>query len=141
MGGDKVKNTPQDVNVLGDWSGHYKSWKNIGFCPIKIIKYEDILLDTRAVFISILEFLSQFIKLEIEKEKISKSLNSTNFEILSQMEKRQGFVESTVSYKTKKKVKFFNLGKKNNWKKLLDKKTIKKINSAFENEMRKLNYL
>ena len=74
MNSDKVKNSHQDVNFLGDWSGHYQSWKNIGFCPIKIIKYEDILLDTRAVFISILEFLSQFIKLEIEKEKISKSL-------------------------------------------------------------------
>ena len=46
------------VNVLGDWSRHYKSWKNIGFCPIKIIKYEDILADTNGVFVSILEFLS-----------------------------------------------------------------------------------
>ena len=141
MNSDKVKNSHQDVNFLGDWSGHYKSWKNIGFCPIKIIKYEDILLDTRAVFISILEFLSQFIKLEIKKEKISKSLNSTSFEILSQIEKEQGFDEATVSYKTKQKVKFFNLGKKNDWKKLLDNETIKKIDNAFKNEMRELNYL
>ena len=141
MNSDKVKNSHQDVNFLGDWSGHYQSWKNIGFCPIKIIKYEDILLDTRAVFISILEFLSQFIKLEIKKEKISKSLNSTSFEILSQIEKEQGFDEATVSYKTKQKVKFFNLGKKNDWKKLLDNETIKKIDNAFKNEMRELNYL
>ena len=138
---DKVKNSHQDVNFLGDWSGHYQSWKNIGFCPIKIIKYEDILLDTRAVFVSILEFLSQFIKLEIEKKKISKSLNSTNFEILSQIEKKQGFDEAIVSYKTKKKIKFFNLGKKNDWKKLLDNETIKKIDNVFKNEMRELNYL
>ena len=138
---DKDKKTYQDVNFLGDWSGHYRSWKNIGFCPIKIIKYEDILLDTHAVFISILEFLSRLMDLKIEKEKIRKCLNSTSFEILSQMEKKQGFVESTVSYKTKQKVKFFNLGKKNNWKKLLDHKTIIKINNAFKNEMRELNYL
>ena len=141
MNNDEVKNSHQDVNFLGDWSGHYQSWKNIGFCPIKIIKYEDILLDTRAVFISILEFLSQFIKLEIKKEKISKSLNSTSFEILSQMEEKQGFDEATVLYKTKQKVKFFNLGKKNDWKKLLDNETIKKIDNAFKNEMRELNYL
>ena len=141
MEGDKVKNTYQDVNVLGDWSGHYKSWKNIGFCPIKIVKYEDILFDTHAVFISILEFLSKFMKLKIDKEKIRKSINSTNFEILSQMEKKQGFVESTISNKTKQKLKFFNLGKKNDWKKLLDHGTIKKIDSVFKNEMRELNYL
>ena len=57
------------------------------------------------------------------------------------MEKNQGFIESTISYTTKQKIKFFNLGKKNNWKKLLDHKTIKKINNAFKNEMHELNYL
>ena len=141
MEGGKVKNTYQDVNVLGDWSGHYKSWKNIGFCPIKIVKYEDILFDTHAVFISILEFLSKFMKLKIDKEKIRESINSTNFKTLSKIEKKQGFVESTISYKTKQKVKFFNLGKKNDWKKLLDHRTIKKIDNVFKNEMRELNYL
>ena len=65
----KIKKTYRDVNVLGDWSGHYQSWKNIGFCPIKIVKYEDILLDTRNTFISILEFISKFVKLKIENEK------------------------------------------------------------------------
>ena len=80
-------------------------------------------------------------ELKIEKEKIRKCLNSTSFEILSNMEKKQGFIESTVSYKTKKKVKFFNLGKQNNWKKLLDSETIIKIDNAFKNEMRELKYL
>ena len=33
-----------DFNFLGDWSSHYKSWKNINFCPVKIIKYEEMIL-------------------------------------------------------------------------------------------------
>ena len=138
---NKVKKTLHDVNFLGDWSGHYQSWKNIGFCPVKIIRYEDILSDTHAVFISILEFLSKFLKLKIEKKKIDKSLYSTSFKILSQTETEQGFVESMISDKTKKKIKFFNLGKKNDWKKLLDHETIQKIENAFKNEMHELNYL
>ena len=138
---NKAKNVPQDFNFLGDWSGHYQSWKNIGFCPIKIVKYEDILFDPHAVFISILKFMSKFIKLKIEKKKINKSLYSTSFKILSQMEAEQGFFESIISHKTKKKIKFFNLGKKNNWKKLLDNETIQKIDGVFKNEMRELNYL
>ena len=32
----------EDFNFLSDWSTHYQSWKNINFCPIKIIKYEDV---------------------------------------------------------------------------------------------------
>ena len=130
-----------DVNVLGDWSGHYMSWKNINFCPVKIIKYEDILTDVHTVFISILKFLSQFIEIKIEKGKIKQSIKSTSFKTLSEMEKKQGFIESSASPKTNKKVKFFNLGKENNWKKLLDNKTIQKINNAFKKEMIELNYL
>ena len=137
----KVRDSYNDVNVLGDWSGHYKSWKNIGFCPIKIIKYEDILADTNGVFVSILEFLSKFIEIKIEKNKIHESLNSTSFDALRKMEKEQGFVESTTSNKTKQKINFFNLGKKNSWEKILDKKIVEKINNAFKDEMRELNYL
>ena len=33
--GDKIKNTLQDINFLADWSGHYRSWKNIGQFPVK----------------------------------------------------------------------------------------------------------
>ena len=57
------------------------------------------------------------------------------------MEKNEGFQESATSSKTMKKIKFFNLGKKNDWKTLLDKKLIKKIESCFKNEMSELGYL
>ena len=69
MAPDKVKNEPEDFNFLGDWADHYKSWKNINFCPIKIIKYEDILFNTRRVFVSTLDFLSKFLKFKFDKKK------------------------------------------------------------------------
>ena len=40
-----------------------------------------------------------------------------------------------------KKIKFFNLGKKNNWKKLLDKTIVKNIEVTFKKEMIELDYL
>ena len=79
IGVDKAQNIPLDFNFLADWPGHYQSWKNINFCPIKIIRYEDIILNTEKVFLSVLEFLSQFINLKIEKKKIKKSIYSTSF--------------------------------------------------------------
>ena len=57
------------------------------------------------------------------------------------MEKEGGFYESATSFKTMKKIRFFNLGKKNNWKSFLDKEIIKKIESRFKNEMSELKYL
>ena len=109
---NKDINDPKDFNFLSDWSTHYQSWKNINFCPIKIIKYEDCLNDTQKVFVSILDFLSRFIKFKLDKKKINNAVNSTDFKSLSQMEKEEGFQESATSSKTIKKIKFFNLGKK-----------------------------
>ena len=140
---NKEKNIKEseDFNFLGDWSTHYQSWKNINFCPIKIIKYEDCLNDAQKVFVSTLNFLSKFLKFEYDKKKINTALTSTSFKNLSQMENKEGFHESATSSKTMKKIKFFNLGKKNNWKSLLDKKIVKKIESRFKNEMSELGYL
>jgi len=139
----KNKNITQvdDFNFLGDWSSHYKSWKNINFCPIKIIRYEDILENEQKVFISILDFLSKFIKITLDPKKIDNALATTTFKKLSQMEDKNGFQEAVVSKKTNKKLKFFNLGKKNDWKKFLDNKIRKKVEENFEKEMKELNYL
>ena len=138
---DKDINDPEDFNFLSDWSTHYQSWKNINFCPIKIIKYEDCLNDTQKVFVSMLDFLSKFLKFKLDKKKINNAINSTDFKSLSQMEKEEGFQESVTSSKTMKKINFFNLGKTNDWKTLLDKKFIRKIESCFKNEMKELGYL
>ena len=106
-----IKNR-EDFNFLSDWSTHYHSWKNINFCPIKIIKYEDCLIDVQKVFVSTLDFLSKFLKFKFDNKKINNALTSTSFKNLSRMEKNEGFQESATSYKTMKKIKFFNLGKK-----------------------------
>ena len=87
---------------LADWSGHYISWKNINFCLVKIIKYEDLILDTESIFVSVLEFLSKFLKLKLDKKKITNTLTSTNFETLSRMEKIDGFHEAIILSKQKK---------------------------------------
>ena len=137
----KSTNKFEDFNFLSDWSDHYISWKNINFCPIKIIKYEDLIFDAESIFVSTLEFLSKFLKLKLDKKKITNALTSTSFENLCRMEKQDGFQEGIISSKTKKKIRFFNLGKKNNWNKLLDKKIVRKIESNFKNEMIELGYL
>ena len=130
-----------DFNFLGDWSSHYLSWKNIQYCPIKIIKYEDLLKDTKKVFLTILNFLSKITKIEYDKKKIDNCIKSTDFKKLSRLEITSGFTESSVSLKTKKKIKFFNLGKKNKWTDLVDKNLITKTKKYFGKEMNELGYL
>ena len=79
----------EDFNFLSDWSTHYQSWKNINFCPIKIIRYEDCLIDIQKVFVSTLDFLSKFLKLvELRALLIFLllSLNFRNFDKKSSVE-------------------------------------------------------
>ena len=131
----------KDFNFISSWDGHYNSWKNINFCPVKIVKYEDFLINTEEIFISILEFLKQFYKFSLNSKKIKKALLSTSFDSLKSMETTKGFNESVVSLKNKKKIRFFNLGKNNDWKKLLDSSVAKDIESKFKKTMTELNYL
>jgi len=127
--------------VLGSWSEHYKSWKNINFAPILKIKYEDLITDAEKCLIKIINFLQKFTEIKIDKKKISKTVESCNFENLRKMEKNEGFFEAAYSEKLNKKVDFFNLGRKNNWKNLLNQKMEKKIREKFHDEMMELNYI
>jgi len=129
------------VTVLGDWSDHYKSWSNLKFAPRLIIKYEDLMIDTKKTFTSILNFLKDFMDIKIEEEKIIKVVNSCNFKALQDMEKKGGFKESIKSKKDNKKIYFFNLGKRNDWKKLLKPELEKKIKVLLRESMEELNYI
>ena len=129
------------ATILGSWSEHYKSWKNLKFAPVLIIKYEDLLKDTKKEFNKILDFLNKLIKIEIDEKRISRVINSCNFKSLEQKEEKEGFFESVYSKKNNKKLKFFYLGKKNNWKSLLNSEVEKSIRDVFLKEMKELNYV
>jgi hypothetical protein len=138
---EKNKNDPKDFNFLGSWSEHYLSWKNIKISPILVIKYEDLVKDTEKTFISVLKFLSLFMKFDFDESKIKKSIYTTSFENMAKMEKKDGFIESPDSSKNLKKIRFFHLGSNNTWKNLLSEKVTKNIEHHFKKEMEILGYL
>ena len=43
--------------VLGSWALHYKSWEKIKFAPILIVKYEDLIKNTKNSLIIIINFI------------------------------------------------------------------------------------
>ena len=129
------------ITTIGDWSNNYQSWKNLKFAPILIVKYEDLVIDTRKTFLSILNFLKNFMDIKIEENKILKTIESCDFDKLSKSEQIEGFMESVYSEEKDKKLNFFYLGKKNNWRKLLNPEIEKKIRKIFEKQMKELGYI
>jgi hypothetical protein len=130
-----------NAHFVGSWNEHYNSWKKIGFAPIKIVKYEDLIADTEKTFLSILKFLSSFMSIKIEKGRVDRAVKSCTFDELKKKESREGFFEAPAIKKSNKKIVFFKLGKNNNWKKILKPEMDKKIKNSFFEEMFELGYL
>ena len=129
------------ATVLGSWSQHYKSWKNLKFAPILIVKYEDLIADTKNSFITIINFLKEFMNIKIDQKKISNTIDNCSFDKLAELEKKRDFMEAVPLNKDNKKLKFFYLGKKNNWKNLLDPQIVNKTEKKFKDEMKELKYI
>ena len=128
------------ATVLGSWSDHLKSWRNLNFAPILIVRYEDLINDIKKTFMSILNFLSNLMEIKIDEKKIMYTIESCRFDVLSNKEKKEGFIESVTHKEKGGKLKFFNLGKKNDWKNLLDPKIEEQIRFKFNKEMKELGY-
>ncbi len=132
-----------DFQFISSWSTNYKSWKIQKKIPIKLIKYEDLLNSTYMVFLDIIKFVSKITNStqRIDKNKIKKTLRYTTFEALKKNEIEHGFSEAVTDREDKnKKIPFFNLGPKNNWKNILDDNYRVKIENIFEQDLKDLNY-
>ena len=131
-----------DFQFISSWVTNYKSWKVQKKIPIKIIKYEDLLNKTYAVFMDVVKFINETTnnKEKISKDKLKNSVNSTLFDKLKNNEEKYGFSEAIQSKKENKKIPFFHLGPKNDWRKILDEDFKKKLNNVFEKNLIELSY-
>ena len=131
-----------DFQFVSSWNTNYKSWTVQKKIPIKFIKYEDLLNQTFAVFKDVINFINitTHNNEKIKIDKLKNSVKSTFFDKLQDMEKKNGFSEAITSKKNNKKIPFFNMGPKNDWKKILDKNSINKLNDHFKKNLIELSY-
>ena len=130
--------------LTGTWASNFQSWKSFkSEEKYLLIKYEDLISNPEKNFLKILEFIHKLNKsnFKINKEKLKNVLKTTNFDYMKNLENKKGFEEAKLDKKTGKKIPFFNLGSKNDWKKILNTKIKNNIEKAFEKEMVELNYL
>ena len=146
LGGNKNSNKKNEIIVTysGIWNSNFDSWKSFKYNDkYLLIKYEDLIINKENTLKKILKFIYKLknIKLEIDELKLQNVIKSTSFENMKNLEKEKSFPESQINQETGEKIPFFNLGPKNDWKKSLDLEIIKKIEKAFEKEMKELGYL
>ena len=127
------------ATLLGSWSDHYNFWTK-GDSNLLLIKYEDLILDTEKVMERIIIFLRKFMTVEVNPEKIKNIINTTSFNHLKNLEEKGLFSENVYDLK-KNKIRFFNKGPNNDWRKVLDKKIQDDIEKIFNKEMKELGYI
>ena len=127
------------TQFVGSWKTHYLSWKNMKKNYL-LVRYEDLVESPKNEFTKIADFVGNLLKLKFTEDQIDNAISLSSFDKLEKMEKDNGFTESTID-KNGKRNKFFFLGPKNNWKKILNNKTSNLIEKEFEKEMKELKYL
>jgi len=131
-----------DFQFISSWGTNYKSWKVQKKIPVKVIRYEDLLNETYFVFKELINFINKTLnnKEKINKDKLKKAVNSTLFDKLKNKEKESGFSEAVLSKEGKKKIPFFYLGPRNDWKKILDDDLKNKLNDVYKQNLLELSY-
>ena len=128
IGSDKI------ITFKSSWKINYLSWIKSSY-PKLLVKYEDLYNNTYETFKKVLVFLNQFQKIIIDQDKIKKTIQNCHFNNLQEEEIKKGFDEKLTNNP------FFRKGTIDEWKKVLNKKQLKKIENSFYSEMKDLNYL
>ena len=132
-----------DFQFISSWEKNYKSWTKQDIFPIKVIKYEELMNNTFETFKEIIIFIEKITKIEkiFIESKAKNSIQSTSFNKMKKIEQSKGFKESVLSKNHSKKIPFFHLGPKNDWKKIFNEDFIKNVTVKFKPLLKELNYI
>ena len=139
----------ETFSYIGSWASNYLSWLKYKNFRRLFIKYEDLLENKYETFRDIIVFSNTLMNRSegVDKSKLQKAIETTNFDVLKDKEVKESFNGSDVGFKnwrnihSENKNLFFNLGPENKWEKKLDKKIKDDIEINFNEEMKNLKYL
>ena len=137
------------LNFISSWAENYLSWLKDNRFRRLFVKYEDLITNKYETFRDIIIFTNTLMnKVEgVNKSKLQKAIETTNFNVLKKKEISETFDGSESSFKNWRKFHsenknlFFNLGPENDWKRILEKKISSQIENSFDQEMKRLGYL
>ena len=130
------------TTIINSWRINYQSWIQNNFYRRLTIKYEDMISKPYEVFRDLIVFVNTLCRFNegVNSLKLNNSIETTSFDKLKNIENQGNFSESVYSLKDKRKIKFFFLGPKNDWRKELDKSLIKKMNEYCKEDLNKFGY-
>jgi len=135
-------NNHAKTNIINSWRINYQSWLNNNSLRRLTIRYEDMLQNPKQTFRDIVIFVNTICKFNdnFDQDKFNNAIETTSFKKLQALENEGNFLENVYSKHDKRKIKFFNQGPENNWKKNLSDELITKMNNFYKDDLKKFKY-
>ncbi|MBS0471036.1 MAG: sulfotransferase domain-containing protein [Proteobacteria bacterium] len=121
---------------LLDWSGHAASWLNQRDLPVHLVRYEDLLADTVAVFTEALAFVGE----TVDRARVEQAVERSSFAALQARERAAGFRERAWPGDPSA-APFFRKGLAGEWRTTLTRDQLLCIERAHGPMMRRLGYV
>lgn len=116
---------------LTDWSNHVAGWLDQRDVPVHLIRYEDLLADTAACFVRVLDFLSA----QWSDAELARAVRHASFAQLQQLETQNGFRDRTARH-----APFFRNGKTGDGLRHLSEALVRQIEQTNGAVMERLGY-
>ena len=130
------ENRKKPLSLISSWDKHFLSWNKYVFdCPKLLIKFEDLVYDKRNTIKKIIDFFIKNYNFNFSNldKKIENMISYSDFNHLKKTEQKIGFDEAVND-------NFFNKGTKDQWFDMLSDEQIFRIEKAYYNLLKQLNY-
>lgn len=119
---------------IGSWGEHVNTWELASHhFPVLFIRYENLFNKTKDTFKNILEFLSNYVTVDIDDTRINLCIERSNLSALKKIEISKNFDENSG------KKNFFNVGG-SRYQKNLSPEMLSQIKNNFSILMEKYSY-
>jgi aryl sulfotransferase len=116
---------------VGDWAGHVSEWTGQNFLRTKVVRYEDLRVDTAGVVKDIVSFLGG----RATDEDIHRAVAYSSLNELQQQEATKGFRERLPGQD-----RFFRSGRVGEWRDVLTASQVRTLEDRFAPVMAQLGY-
>jgi hypothetical protein len=120
------------TEFLGSWSHHVKSWSDAESDRVILVRYEDLIEKPAKTFARV----ARLVGVDNDRARIERAIAHASFASLSNMEKRDGFVEVPIKGK-----RFFRSGRINQWREALTRAQITRTIDRHREQMQRFKYV